>query len=109
MNYKKNPSGLREAIGLSMAGYPVFIIIFYVIIAKLTMNNDLVNEMECKYRELVGSFVDLKADQARMREISLQKRRHMKKLNKECRKVKRIVKQTMPREKWPEFGIDINE
>ncbi len=102
---KKNQSGLLLAIRLIIAGYPVHKWIFTAIIAKMTMNNELVAELEQEYQSFVISFIDIKADQARLRELEIQKRRTMKKLDKFYRKARKIVKQEMPKEKWPEFGI----
>lgn len=105
MKNKNNQSGLRHAIGLIMAGYPIYHGFFAVIIAKLTGNNELVAELEQNYRSIVDTFIELKADQARLREISIEKRRAMKEMNKYYRKARKIVKRTMPKENWPEFGI----
>lgn len=106
MKNKKNQSGLRHAIGLIRAGYPVYQGFFAIIIAKLTRNTELVAELEENYQSMVDTFIEFKADKARLRELSAEKRRAMKKLDKYCRKIRKIVKQEMPKEKWPEFGID---
>ncbi len=105
MNNKKNQSGLLLAIKLIMAGYPVYKFFFAAIIAKLTKNTELVAELEDNYQSLVDTFIDYEADQARLRQISAQKRRLVKSLDKHCRKARKIVKREMPKEKWPEFGI----
>lgn len=105
MKNKNNQSGLLVLIKLIMAGYPVYQWFFTIIIAKLTMNIELVAELEHQYQSLVDSFIDIQADQARLRQISAQKRRAAKSLAKDYRKICKIVKKTMPKEKWPEFGI----
>lgn len=105
MKKERNQSGLRHAIGLIAAGYPVYQGFIAVIIAKLTRNDELVAELEQNYQSTVDTFIELKADQARLRELEIEKRRTMKKMGKYLRKARKIVKQEMPKENWPEFGI----
>lgn len=100
-----NPSGLGIAIAMSIAGYPIYKAFFAVLIAKLVKNDELVAAIEGSYQSLIDSFLDLQATQARLRRITIEERRAMKKLDKYYLKTKRIVKRSMPKEKWPEFGI----
>jgi uncharacterized membrane protein (DUF106 family) len=105
MENQKNRSGLLMAIRLLIAGYPVHEWLFTAIIAKLTMNNELLSELEDDYQSIVASFLEIKADQARLRKLEIEKRRTMKELRKLYRKARKIVKKEMPKEKWAEFGI----
>lgn len=75
----------------------------------MTGNNEFFAELENNFQSLADSFNDLKAHQARLHEVSVRKNREMKKLAKEYRKISKIVKQTMPKETWPEFGIDVEQ
>ena len=102
---KQSRSGLLLAIRLIIAGYPVHEWFFTAIIAKLTLNDDLVAELEQEYQSFVDSFIEIKADEARLRKLEIQKRRTMKEMAKLYRKARKIVKQEMPKETWPEFGI----
>lgn len=105
MKDKKNRSGLLLAIRLIIAGYPVHEWIFTAIIAKMTKNNELLDELEEDYQSFVASFLEIKADQARLRKLEIEKHRTMKELRKLYRKARKIVKKEMPQEKWAEFGI----
>lgn len=105
MKNEKKQSGLRHAIGLIMAGYPIYQGFLPIIIAKLTGNTELVAKLEQHYQSMVDTFIEIKTDQARLRELQTEKRRTMKTLNKFCRKARKILKREMPKEKWPEFGI----
>lgn len=67
--------------------------IFIAIIAKLTMNNELVAELEQEYQSIVASFIEIKADQARLRKLEIKKRRTIKELRKSYRKARKVVKQ----------------
>lgn len=99
MKNEKESVHLRHAIGLIIAGYPVYQGFIAVITAKLTRNVELVAELEQNYQSTVDTFIEFKADQARLRELEIEKRRTMKKLGKYLRKARKIVKQEMPKEK----------
>jgi len=93
------------AIKLITAGYPVHEWLLTTIIAKMTMNNELVAELEQEYQSFVASFIAIKTEEARLRKLEIEKRRTMKEIAKLYHKARKIVKQEMPKEKWAEFGI----